>query len=151
MYLNYFLWTLLHCFQSAENEALIGGNHRLLSLQRENLHFYADESEQVRNRPTGHSGICVCVCVLNCVLYLWILSCSALVCCWSDRGLWCFLDSVALWEAESCSSHCSRRAFFCLFGQKDMEGSTNCPVTTCRPTDGQSDDYRLSVIHTDKR
>lgn len=60
MYPNYFLWTLLHSLQSAENEAFVGGNHRLVSLQRENLRFYADESEQVRNRWY------LCVCVDRC-------------------------------------------------------------------------------------
>lgn len=76
---------------------------------------------------TGQKVIVVSVCVslINCVLYLWILSCSDLVCCWSDMGLCCFWKSVALWETESCSSHCSRRVFFCLFGQDDMKGSTN--------------------------
>ncbi len=78
VYLDNVLWTFLHCLQSVEDEALIGRNHRLRSLQRLHFHFYPKESDQqcrLATGPLGHTGMCgyvyvsVCFCGVCLVLY----------------------------------------------------------------------------------
>lgn len=86
--LDNLLRTFLHIFQSVEDEGLIGGNHRLLSLQRLHIHFYPDESERQCRLVTGpirYTGVCLSACFsVTCVCLCFVpvdveLQCSGLL------------------------------------------------------------------------
>lgn len=71
VYLDNVFWTFLHSLQSVEDEALIGRNHRLHSLQRLHLHFNPNESDRqcrLTTGPLGHTGMCVSVVCVWCFI-----------------------------------------------------------------------------------
>ena len=122
-YLKAVMRTSLCRTQSLQDQALIGGDPRLLPLQELHFLLYPDWSE-----CTGqlHQCVCVdlymylcacafCVCVCVCFMDLYMVFCRVLVLCWSLATFCC---CNALWEDRSSNNHCSLREVFWGSGQR---------------------------------